>query len=50
VWTDPENKLTFIFLSNRVYPDADNPRLVKMGVRVKLQQVVYKAMGKQRLH
>ena len=44
VWSDPDNNLTFIFLSNRVYPDAENPKLVKMGIRTDLQKIVYKAM------
>lgn len=46
VWSDPDNNLTFIFLSNRVYPDAENPKLVKMGIRTDLQKIVYKAMKK----
>ena len=44
VWTDPEHQLTFIFLSNRVYPNAENPKLVKMGIRTDLQRIVYKAL------
>jgi CubicO group peptidase (beta-lactamase class C family) len=44
VWSDPDNNLTFIFLSNRVYPDAENPKLVKMNIRTDLQKIVYKAM------
>jgi beta-glucosidase-like glycosyl hydrolase/CubicO group peptidase (beta-lactamase class C family) len=46
VWSDPENKLTYIFLSNRVYPNAENNLLVKMNIRTDLQEVIYKAMGK----
>jgi beta-glucosidase-like glycosyl hydrolase/CubicO group peptidase (beta-lactamase class C family) len=44
VWSDPDNNLTFIFLSNRVYPDAENPNLVKMNIRTDLQRIVYKAL------
>jgi beta-N-acetylhexosaminidase len=44
VWSDPDNNLTFIFLSNRVYPDAENPKLVKMNIRTDLQKIVYKAI------
>jgi CubicO group peptidase (beta-lactamase class C family) len=44
VWSDPDNNLTFIFLSNRVYPDAENPKLVKMNIRTDLQRIVYKAL------
>ncbi|MFN8278297.1 MAG: glycoside hydrolase family 3 N-terminal domain-containing protein [Chitinophagales bacterium] len=44
VWTDPTNQLTFIFLSNRVYPTADNGKLVKMNIRSALQKVMYKSL------
>ncbi|MDB5283148.1 MAG: beta-glucosidase-like glycosyl hydrolase [Bacteroidota bacterium] len=44
VWSDPENHLTYIFLSNRVYPNAENALLVKMGIRTDLQEVIYKAL------
>jgi CubicO group peptidase (beta-lactamase class C family) len=47
VWSDPDNNLTFIFLSNRVYPDAENPKLVKMNIRTDLQKIVYKALPKK---
>lgn len=47
VWSDPDNNLTFIFLSNRVYPSADNPKLVKMNIRTELQKIVYKALPKK---
>lgn len=46
VWSDPENKLIYIFLSNRVYPNAENNQLVKMNIRTDLQKVIYKAMEK----
>jgi CubicO group peptidase (beta-lactamase class C family) len=44
VWSDPENKLTYIFLSNRVYPNAENNLLVKMGIRTDLQETIYKGL------
>jgi beta-N-acetylhexosaminidase len=47
VWSDPTNNLTYIFLSNRVYPDAENNRLAKMNVRTDIQKVVYKALKKK---
>jgi beta-N-acetylhexosaminidase len=45
-WADPENDLIYIFLSNRVNPDATNDKLVKMNVRTSIQQVVYDAIIK----
>ncbi|PTX17983.1 beta-glucosidase-like glycosyl hydrolase [Pontibacter mucosus] len=44
-WTDPENKLIYIFLSNRVYPDASNNKLVKYNIRTRIHDVIYKAMA-----
>jgi beta-N-acetylhexosaminidase len=46
VWADPENGLVFIFLSNRVYPDATNTRLADMNIRTNIQEVFYKAFKK----
>jgi beta-N-acetylhexosaminidase len=46
VWADPENGLIFIFLSNRVYPDAANDKIVKYNVRTKIHQVFYDAVKK----
>ncbi|WP_299756814.1 glycoside hydrolase family 3 N-terminal domain-containing protein [uncultured Pontibacter sp.] len=43
-WSDPENKLIYIFLSNRVYPDASNNKLVKYNIRTRIHDVIYKAM------
>ncbi|WP_067029864.1 serine hydrolase domain-containing protein [Allomuricauda sp. CP2A] len=45
VWADPENKLTFIFLSNRVYPSRDHRQLYDLNIRTALQDVFYKAGG-----
>lgn len=43
VWADPEHRLTFIFLSNRVYPTRENRNLYVLNIRSKLQQLFYKA-------
>jgi beta-N-acetylhexosaminidase len=44
-WADPEKKLVFIFLSNRVHPmGGDNAKLLRMNVRGNIQEAVYKAM------
>ena len=45
-WADPEYNLVFVFLSNRVNPDAGNDKLVKMNVRTNIQQAVYDAIVK----
>ena len=43
-WVDPEKKLVYVFLSNRVSPQGDNTLLLKMNVRSKIQEAIYKAM------
>ena len=45
VWVDPESKLVFVFLSNRVYPTRDNNKLSQMSIRGKIQDAIYKALG-----
>jgi len=42
-WSDPERKIVFVFLSNRVHPSAANDKLVKMNVRTDVMQLVYDA-------
>ena len=43
VWADPSNDMIIIFLSNRVYPDAEPNKLVKMGIRTALHDILYEA-------
>jgi len=43
-WADPAKNLIYVFLSNRVYPDADINKLAKKGIRSKIQEVIYKAI------
>lgn len=40
-WADPSNQLVYIFLSNRVYPDAEDNKLSKSGIRGKIQETIY---------
>ncbi len=40
-WVDPNCNLVYIFLSNRVYPDISNNKLLEMDVRTKIQDVIY---------
>ncbi len=47
-WVDPEYNLVYVFLSNRVYPTADNHKIVKYNVRTDIMQVVYDAMERQK--
>jgi len=43
-WADPENKLVFIFLSNRVHPDSKINMLSKLEIRTKLHDLFYQAV------
>jgi len=44
-WADPKNKLVYVFLSNRVYPDAENKKLIAMGTRTKVQKLLNQAIA-----
>jgi beta-N-acetylhexosaminidase len=46
VWADPENELVFVFLSNRVNPNAENNVLNKAKIRKEIHQAVYDAIEK----
>ena len=39
-WVDPENEIVYIFLSNRICPDASNTKLLDMNVRTEIMQVI----------
>lgn len=43
VWVDPSRGLVYIFLSNRVNPTVTD-KLVKMGIRSRIQDVINKAI------
>ena len=43
-WADPKNGTVYVFLSNRVYPDADDNKLAKSGIRTKIQEIIYNAL------
>ena len=44
-WVDPEYELIYIFLSNRIHPDAENLKLIRMNVRTDIMQEVYNYFG-----
>ena len=41
VWADPKSEIIYIFLSNRIHPDADNRKLITMNIRTDIMQVIY---------
>ena len=44
VWADPDQRLIFVFLSNRTYPTMENNRLITGDYRPRLQSVVYRSL------
>ena len=44
IWIDPEFNLIFIFLSNRVYPDMNNRKILNANIRPRIQDVVYQSI------
>ncbi|WP_339923685.1 glycoside hydrolase family 3 N-terminal domain-containing protein [uncultured Cyclobacterium sp.] len=43
-WADPEHQLIYIFLSNRVHPNAGNNQLLRDNVRSDIQDIMYSAI------
>jgi CubicO group peptidase (beta-lactamase class C family) len=43
-WVDPENKLVYVFLSNRVNPDEANTKLTTYNIRTRIHDVIYKSL------
>ncbi len=43
-WVDPDNKMIYIFLSNRVFPERSPNRLSTLKIRERIQDEIYKAM------
>lgn len=48
-WADPEHEIVYVFLSNRVYPNAENWLIVSEGIRTKIQDALYRAARDIRL-
>ena len=45
-WVDPAHDLIYIFLSNRIYPTANNFKLIKKNIRTRIQDIIYQAIVK----
>jgi len=44
-WADPETGIVFVFLSNRVNPDAENKKIQELNIRTDIQSALYRAFG-----
>lgn len=42
-WVDPHNQLIYIFLSNRIHPDRDNPLLSSLSIRWRIHEAIYES-------
>ncbi len=49
VWVDPEQEIVYVFLSNRVHPDASNVGLIRSNLRTEIQQIIYDAIQNETL-
>lgn len=45
VWADPVENIIYVFLSNRVYPTAENNRLAKLNIRTDIQAEIYRVLS-----
>ena len=43
-WADPVEDIVYIFLSNRVYPSAENKKLARMDIRTNIQEAIYEVL------
>lgn len=50
VWVDPTEDLVYVFLSNRVYPDAENTKITKLNIRTDINEIIYQAIRKGNRH
>ena len=46
-WVDPAWKLNYVFLSNRVYPTRENTKIIQLGIRTAIMDVIYMALMKK---
>ena len=44
IWVDPDAELSYVFLSNRVYPTRNNSKLYDLSIRSNIMQAAYDAI------
>ncbi|MDR0682329.1 MAG: serine hydrolase [Dysgonamonadaceae bacterium] len=44
-WIDPDNKLIYIFLSNRTYPSRTHTQLMTLNIRPRIQDIIYESLN-----
>ena len=45
-WADPEEKIVYVFLSNRSYPDSKENKLLNSNIRTEIQKLIYESIIK----
>ena len=45
-WADPEEKIVYVFLSNRSYPDSKENKLLNSNIRTDIQKLIYESIIK----
>jgi beta-glucosidase-like glycosyl hydrolase/CubicO group peptidase (beta-lactamase class C family) len=45
VWADPKTQIVYVFLSNRIYPDVTNKKLLNMDVRTNIMDIIFKSIN-----
>ncbi|MEN9444937.1 MAG: hypothetical protein RIS47_1828 [Bacteroidota bacterium] len=45
LWVDPVNEIVYVFVSNRICPDANNRTEMLLHVRSNSQEAIYKVLG-----
>jgi beta-N-acetylhexosaminidase len=45
VWADPDTQIVYVFLSNRIHPDATNKKLLTMDVRTNIMEVIFNSIN-----
>ena len=45
VWADPQSGLVYVFLSNRIHPDASNSKIMDLNIRTEIHEAFYQAIG-----
>ncbi|MBL4710515.1 MAG: serine hydrolase [Flavobacteriales bacterium] len=48
-WADPEEDVVYVFLSNRIYPSAENKKLLSLNIRTRIQEKIYEAINSSKI-
>lgn len=48
VWMDPEHRMLYVFLSNRVYPTRENNKISQLNIRTQFGEAIYEAIRQSR--